>query len=189
MSETKLYHKIYEQKEQLSSLITEHWNLYSGIDTWYFWFNIASVLIPLLVLYFKIDKTRLFEICFFGYTTHILWSYADSALNQSNYLVHPHSLTHLFPVGVNVTAVLFPVTFMLLYQYCMNREKNFYIHAIILSLIFAYGFGGLSDAVNLLKMHKNMNLTYLFLIDIAVVFIALWMTKLFRKFKGMKIKA
>lgn len=78
---------------------------------------------------------------------------------------------------------MLPVAFMLLYQFCTNREKNFYIYTIILSLIFAYVFGSLSVATELLKMSKGMNLTYLFLIDLAVVFLALWATKLFCKMK------
>ncbi len=64
MRENQLYEEIYKQKEQLSHLISNYWNSYSGIDTWFFWFNIASVLVPLIILYFKIDKSRLFEICF-----------------------------------------------------------------------------------------------------------------------------
>ncbi|MFC7062089.1 CBO0543 family protein [Halobacillus seohaensis] len=185
MNETQLSNKIFEQKEQLNSLISKYYELYSGMDTWYLWFNIASILIPLIILYFKIDKKRLFEISFFGYTAHLLWANIDSVLSANNYLVHPHTLTHLTPTGITITAVLFPVTFMLLYQYCTNKEKSFYIYAIIFSLIFAYGFGGFSKAVDLLKMHKGMNLTYLFLIDIAVAFTALWVTKLFRKFKDV----
>ncbi|MFD2924040.1 hypothetical protein [Halobacillus naozhouensis] len=183
MRETQLYEKIYEQKEQLNKLVNNYWDLYSGIDTWFFWFNMASVVIPLIILYFKVDKARLFEICFFGYTVHVLWSNVDNVLSKKNFLVHPHTLFHLFPVGITVTAVLFPVTFLLLYQYCTNREKNFYIYGIIGSLIFAFGFGGLSVAVDLLKMDKGMNLMYLFLIDVAIVFTALWMTKLFLNFK------
>ncbi len=168
-------------------MISNYWNSYSSIDTWFFWFNVASVVVPLLVLYYKIDKSRLFEICFFGYSVHVLWSNVDSILSKNNYLVHPHTLSYLFPVGITVTAVIFPVTFMLIYQYCKNKVKNFYLYSIIGSIVFAYGFGGLSDVVDLLKMHKGMNLTYLFLIDIAVVFTALWMTKLFQKFKDMRV--
>ncbi len=59
------------------------------------------------------------------------------------------------------------------------------MYATIGSIVFAFGFGGFSDVVDLLRMAKGMNLMYLFLIDIAVVFTALWMTKLFQKFKDM----
>jgi hypothetical protein len=179
MNENQLYDKIYEQKDQLLHLVTEQWNANSGINTWYFWFNIASILLPLAFLYFKIDKKRIFELSFFGYSVHVLWSNVDSILYKANLLNHPHPPHYLLPIGITVTAVLLPVTFMLLYQYCSNRGKNFYLYAIIGSLIFAYGFGSISLKVDLLRMHKGMNLHYLFLIDVAVAFIAFWATKLF----------
>ncbi|WP_106498186.1 hypothetical protein [Lentibacillus sp. Marseille-P4043] len=189
MSEEQLYDKIYEQKDQLQKLISEYWHAFSGVDTWYFWFNIASVIIPLLILYFVIDRKRLFEICFFGYTIHVLWINIGSSLSSANYFVYPHSLTYIIPTGVNIAAVLLPITFMLLYQYCMNYKKNFYVVAIIGALVFAYGFGSFSLAVDLLKVNKGMNLTYLFFIDVAVSFIAYWFTKLFLWFRNKKAKA
>lgn len=183
MNEEQLYHKIYEQKGDLHNLISQYWHQFSGIDTWYFWFNLVSVVVPLVVLYFVIDRKRLFEICFYGYTTHVLWSNIGSTLASGNYFVYTHSLTYLIPTGVNVAAILFPITFMLLYQFCTNKGKNFYLYSIIGALIFVYGFAYFCLAVDLLKMHKGMNLTYLFLIDIAVAFIAFWFTKLFIWFK------
>lgn len=186
MNEKELYFKIYETKEQLGNLITEHWNLYSNMGTWYFWFNVAAILLPLIILFFALDKKRFFEVSFYGYSVHILWVYIDSYLTSNNYLNHPHSVSYLLPQAFTVTAVLFPVTFMLLYQYCIKNEKNFYIYSIIGSFIFAFGFGGISLAVELLRMHKGMNLFYIFLIDIAIVFTALGMTNLFKKIKNNK---
>ncbi|QKY70802.1 hypothetical protein [Lentibacillus sp. CBA3610] len=183
MSEQQLYDEILKQKEQLQNLLQEHWELYSSMDTWFFWFNLATIIIPLIILYFLIDRRRLFEICFYGYTAHILWLNTDIVLSNNNYLTHPHSISHILPQGFTITAVLFPVVFMLLYQYCTNNEKNFYLYAIIVSIIFACGAGGISGFVDLLRMHKGMNFFYLTLIDIVIAFIALWATKLFQRIK------
>ncbi|MBP1970645.1 hypothetical protein J2Z83_002781 [Virgibacillus natechei] len=183
MNKRQLYNEIYERREQLDSLYTEFWNSYSGLDTWYFWFLITCIVLPLVFLYFVIDRNRLFEIAFYGYTAHILWLMIDTILTAQNYFVHPHSISHLTPTGISVTAVLFPVTFMLLYQYCTNKGKNFYLYAVMTSIVFAFGYGGISNVVGLLEMHKGMNLAYLFLIDIAIAFIALWATKVFLKIK------
>ncbi|MFD1040059.1 hypothetical protein ACFQ3N_16930 [Virgibacillus byunsanensis] len=186
MTEQELYHRIFELKEQLGNVISEYWNLYSGPDTWYFWFNVATVIIPLIILLLIIDKKRIFEISFFGYTIHVIWANIDNILSMNNYFVYPHSLTHLLPVGVTITAVLLPIVFMLIYQYCTNNDRNYYIYALIGSAIFAYGFGYFSLSVDLLRVHKGMNLTYLFLIDVAVMYIAFWATKLFLKLQPHK---
>ncbi|MFD2629415.1 hypothetical protein [Oceanobacillus kapialis] len=186
MSEEQLYQKIYHVKEQLSELQHHFWNQYSDFETWYFWFNLLSIFLPLLILYVVADRKRLFEISFFGYTAHVLWSNIDSILSSNNYLVHPHSLSYLLPVGFTVTTVVFPVTFMFVYQYCTHRGKNVFIYFTGMSFLFAYGFGGISILLGLLEMHKGMNLFYLFLIDIVVSFLAYGFTRLFIKIKHDK---
>ncbi|ASK63806.1 hypothetical protein CFK37_17400 [Virgibacillus phasianinus] len=184
MNEQELYDEIYETKERLTMLITEHWKLYSNMDTWFFWFDIITVVVPLVVLFFTIDRKRLFEISFFGYSLHIIWTGVDSFLTSHNYFNHPHSISYMLPQGITVTAVLFPVFFMLLYQYCTNNGKNFYLFALIGTFVFAIGFGFFTDLVDLLRMHKGMNLFYLFLIDFVIVLIAFGMTKLFQCIKN-----
>ncbi|SDH02883.1 hypothetical protein SAMN05192534_101374 [Alteribacillus persepolensis] len=185
MEEQILYRHIFNLKETLSAYTQTYWMQYSSIDTWFFWMNVATIVIPLIVLYFYIDKKRLFEVCFFGYTAHVVWSNIDRMLSSYNLLVHPHSLTHvlLIPGGITVTTALFPVTFMLLYQHCTAHNKHFWLYAIAASIVFSYGFGGLSLLTDLLRMHKWMNLTYLLFIDVFVVFISYWATKGFLFFK------
>jgi hypothetical protein len=189
VNEKEILQTIYDLKEKLSDLRVEHWLKYSNWETWYFWFNIMSIIVPLVILYFKLERKRLFEICFFGFIVHVTWSNIDSILSSNNYLIHPHGFTHFFPMGITVTAVVLPVFFMLLYQYCTNKgEKYFYLYTIILSAFFAYGFGYWSKEVELLKMYKGMKLTYLFLIDILVAYIAYWVTKLFIVIKNQTSK-
>lgn len=161
MNEQQLYDDIYKVKEHLNELLNTYWQNYSDMGTWYFWVNLATFIIPLIILYFSIDRKRLFEICFFGYTVHVLWGYIDIALSKENFLVHPHTLFLFIPVGFTMTVSAIPVAYMLVYQYCTNREQNFYVYAVILSLIFAYGLGSISDYLDLFKMHK-WNDAYIF---------------------------
>lgn len=186
MSEEQLYKKIYDVKEHLAKLHRDFWNDYSDFETWYFWFNLLSIFLPLLILYFLLDRKRIFEISFYGFTAHILWANLDNILASQNYLIHPHSLSYLLPVGFSVTTVIFPVTFMLVYQYCTKHNKNILIYFIGASVIFGFGFGGFSVLVGLLEMHKGMNLFYLFLIDIVIAFLAYGFTKLFIMIKHDK---
>lgn len=186
MTEKELYYQIYEKKEQLASLLENHWQLYSNMSTWFFWANLLTFVVPLIILYFLVDRKRIFEISFFGYSIHIIWVTIDGFLTDNNYFNHPHSLSYVLPEGITVTAVLFPVVFMLIYQYCTNNDKNFYIYSIIGAFIFAFGYGSFAVAVEMLRMHEGMNLIYLFIIDAVVVLIAFGMTNLFHKIKNTK---
>ncbi|WP_077326421.1 hypothetical protein [Virgibacillus siamensis] len=183
MNQHDLYMKIFNMKEELGGLIKEHWQLYSNMGTGYFWLNLATVIVPLIAWLFLVDRKRVFEIAFFGFFTHVLWYMIDSFLTSGNYFNHPHSLFYLLPQGISVSAVLFPVVFMLLYQYCTNHKKSFWIYSVIGCFLFAYGYGLLMISIDMVRLHKGMNLLYLSLIDVAVVFIAYVMTLLFLKLR------
>src|SRR5699024_8933709 len=117
-----------------------------------------------------------FEIAFFGFFNHVLWYMVDDFLTSNNYFNHPHSLSYLLPQGITVAAVMFPVFFMLIYQYCTNRKKNFWIYSLIGCFVFTYGYASLILAIDMARFHKGMNLFHLTLIDIAVVYTAYVMT-------------
>src|SRR5699024_7428221 len=137
-----------------------------NINTWYFWIILLSIIISLVILYFAIAKKRIFEISYYDYSVHVLWSKDDDALASHNDFVHSHSLTSFIPSGVNMISFVLPIAFMLLYQYCTNHGKNFYLWAIVLAIVFSFGFTSLESAVGLLRMHNGMSKFYVFLIDI-----------------------
>ncbi|WP_077329750.1 hypothetical protein [Virgibacillus siamensis] len=179
MNKEELYVEIQHLKSELGKLLDQHWHSYSNVDSMYFWINLAVLIIPLIVLYFAADRSRLFEVCFFGYTTHVIWINVDNYLTDQIYLNHVHSLAPFLMQGFTVSAVLFPVTCMLLYQYCTNHDRNFYFYAILWAAVMGFGYNYLSEKLGMIKLHHNMHFFYLFLINIAVSYISLWLTKLF----------
>jgi len=71
-----------------------------------------------------------------------------------------------------------PVGFLLLYQYCTNHNKNFYLYTILLSAIFAFGLASLEQWLGLLELHGGLRKFHLFLIDLIIVFITYGATRL-----------
>ncbi|WP_186445975.1 CBO0543 family protein [Paenibacillus cremeus] len=183
MSKSKDWNQIFEKREELNQLLTSFWNHYSHLGTWQFWSNVIFLISPLIVLYYTVDRKRIFEVLFFGYTVHLLWTYIDIILEELNYLVHPYTLTPKLPLGLSMTASMIPVTYLLLYQYCTNNNRNFYIYSFLLGAVFALGFGGMSEYVGLLMLRKGMNYFYLFLIDFGVSTMGYWVTKLVLKLR------
>lgn len=183
MSEEQLYNKILEVKEQLHNLQRTYWELTTSFDTWRFWFLLGSMIIALIILYFTVDRKRLFELTFFGFTIHVLWANTDQILTSLNYFSYPHSFTYLMTTGFTSTTVVFPVVFILVYQYCLKKGKNFFLYTIVLNLLFAFGMGPLYVYLGFLDMNKGMNYGFLYLIDVVVVFIAFAFTKFFKMMK------
>jgi len=169
---------INEKNNELNSLYSAYWEQYSGFTAWQFWVTFALFVLPLIFVYFKIDKRRLFEIFFFGFSVHMLWAYTDLALGRNGYLNHQYFMTPALPVAANITASLLPVGYLLIYQYCTNRHKNFYLYGFLLSVIFAIGFGSLEKWFGFTEFNKGMNQFYLLLIDIVIFILSYWFTNL-----------
>jgi hypothetical protein len=180
----QFWEQIFNKGEEINSLYSSYWKQYSDFGTWQFWLVFSLLVIPIILLFFTIDRKRIFEIFFFGYTVHMLWSYIDIALGRNGYFVHTSFLTPLLPHATNMTASVLPVGFLLVYQYCTNNKKNFYLLSVILSAVFAFGFASFEEFLGLVEVRKGMNNFYIFLIDIGIVFISNWITKWLLRIKN-----
>ncbi|MBN8203064.1 hypothetical protein [Bacillus sp. NTK034] len=176
MSYSEYWEQIFSQSEKMNGLISSYWREYSGLGTWQFWVVLALMVLPLVIVYLSIDRTRIFEIFFFGYTVHILWTYADSFLERYSYFVHTYFLFPMFPYALNMTASALPVGFLLIYQFCTNHKKSFLIYTILASAVFAFGFATLEEWAGMVHFKKGMNHFYIFLIDISIAYAAYFLT-------------
>ncbi|UFT99774.1 hypothetical protein KO561_02010 [Radiobacillus kanasensis] len=168
--------QITEKNDELYSLISSFWSEYSGLGTWQFWVVLSSFILPLIVLWFIVDRKRIFEVFFFGYTVHLLWSYINLILEQHSYMVHPYSLSPILPYAINLTSSVLPVSFLLIYQYCTKNNKNFYMYILIISAIFSFVLVPLESQIGLLDLNRGFNHVHIFAIDIGITFIAYWAT-------------
>jgi len=182
MSVNQYWKEINIASEKVSSLITSYWYEHSDWGNWQFWVVLLCLLIPLIVLLFKLDRNRTFEILFFGYTVHMVWNYTDLLLIRLGYIDHHYFLMPFFPQALGITAAIIPVSFMLLYQYCMNQEKPFIIWTTMLSAIIAFCFAPLEMLVGFFSIYKGFNIAHLFFIDLTISMIAYGMTKFFVRF-------
>ncbi|WP_079506045.1 hypothetical protein [Mesobacillus jeotgali] len=187
MDYKEYWKQIYRENDELSQLVYSYWKQYSDLGNWQFWLVLAFFLLPLIFLYFVIDRKRIFEIFFFGYTVHILWTYINQALANYNYFIHTYFLSPFFPPALSMTASALPVGFLLLYQYCTKNKKNFYIYVLLLSAVFAFGFATIEEYIGLVEMRKGMNQLYVFFIDVIIAYISYWFTKLILKIKDRGI--
>src|SRR5699024_3537380 len=179
MNEHHLYIEIFKTREELDELIKEYWHMYSNMGTGFFWINLATLIVPLVIWIALVDRERVFEITFFGFFIHVLWNMIGGFLSNSNYFIHPYTISYMLPEGIAATAVLFPVVFMLIYQYCTNHKKNFWLYSAIGCFLFAYGYNLPLIVIDMVRLHKGMTLFYLAMIDIVVIFLSYGITMLF----------
>ena len=75
----------------------DYWQNYSSIDTWQFWANIAFLVVPLVMLFFKLDRKRAFHIGFFGYSCHVISTYIDGYSSRFANWKYPYKIIPLLP--------------------------------------------------------------------------------------------
>jgi hypothetical protein len=93
-----------------------------------------TILLPLVVTFFVIDRKKIFQIAFYGYTFHAMLFYLDIFLTRNNFWNHPYHLIPYVPVSIPVDGVLVPVIFMLAYQFSLNHHKNLYLVVFITAM-------------------------------------------------------
>ncbi|MGX6446325.1 hypothetical protein ACWM35_24305 [Neobacillus sp. K501] len=186
MSSKQSWNEINKLSEKVTSLMNSHWHKYSDWGNWQFWVILLFLLAPLIVLLIKLDRRRTFEILFFGFTVHMLWSYTDLILIRQGYVDHNYFLLPFLPQGLGITASLLPVSFMFIYQYCIKHDKIFLVWASGLSAVIAFIFAPLENVIGLVTIGKGLNVVHLFFIDIAIAMAAYGMTRFFIKFQKTK---
>src|SRR5690625_2724206 len=163
MDYKEYWEQIRNKQNELNSLLNDYWNDYSAIGTWQFWIVLTFLIVPLVILYFAVDRKRIFELFFFGYTVHILWSYTGIIIERYGFFIHTYFLAPVLPFGLTMNASALPVAFLLIYQYCTNKGKNFYLYGLLVTAIFAFGVASIEKSIGLLEFRKGMNQFYILL--------------------------
>lgn len=184
-AQSDFFEEINKMQEEVAKLQEEYWSTYSNIDTWQFWLMIAMLILPLIVLFIAIDKTKLFLILFFAFNIHVWFAYIDSYGVRRAFWEYPYSLTPYFPFSMSLDGALVPVAFMLVYQWTLNKKKNFYLYATGLAAIFSFIFKPFLVSINLFGINKGFNYFYLFLLYCLLFLISIGITNLFIKFKNL----
>ena len=176
------FNHLVEIRRELTTMEIKYWNQYSSYNDWHFWFMVVLFILPLIVLFLFIDRRRMFQLGFFGYGIHILQAYADIATAHLGMWAYPYKLIPLYPISFALDASLIPVTFMLVYQWTLNRKKNFYLYATMPALFFSFIAKPFLVAINITKPGLGGGgwkayLT-LFIIHLIIAYASKWITDL-----------
>jgi hypothetical protein len=175
--------KTMKAQEEVNRGLVEYWLQYSAPNTVNFWINVFMLITPLVVLYFKIDRSRAFHLGFFGFNVHIWSAYFDAVGTRFGYWFYPHQAIPLLPINFGLDTSLIPVSFILLYQWTLNHKKNFYLYALGMCAGFAFVFKPYLSVFHLIYLSKGMNYFLLFLIYVVILVISILITKLFLYFE------
>jgi hypothetical protein len=176
------FHRLVSIQEKYTKEAQEYWSMYSGLDTWQFWVIVLMLVVPLIILYFVIDRKRLFIIGFFGFAVHMLFFYADAIGIRFGLWSYPYQILPFLP-SFSLDGSIIPIAIMLVFQWTLKHDKNFYLYATLLALVFGFGFKPLLTAIGLFQSYKWVNYFYIFLIYLLLYIGAYLLTRLFMKWQ------
>lgn len=182
MSREQLQQEIRNLDIELMELILEHWNQYGHFGTWQFWINVIFFTLPLIVTLILIDKKKIFQIAFYGYTFHVMFVYLDVFLTRFNFWSHPYHMIPFLPVSIPVDGSFVPVIFLLTYQFAINNKKNFYLVTLFTAVVVT-ATAWVWQKLSLLQLHNGMNLFHILLLDVSISILAYWFTNFFLRLK------
>lgn len=176
----EILNEIATKQEKATQTLLEYWELYSHMGTWQFWFIFILLLtLPLIVLYFTIDRRRIFLIGFYGFSINVWFTFADLIGTRLGWWEYPYMLIPFTPSFFSINSAVVPVVFMLFYQWSLNQNKNFYLYSLVASLIFSFGFNPLLVSLDFFRLNKGVNYFHLLLIYIGVFLLSKLITSVF----------
>ena len=172
------FDKIAKSIKEARKDLVDYWMDYSLYTSFEYWMVVALFIAPLIVLFFKIDKNKIFHIGFYGLCVHMLAFYIDTFAREMGFWNHPFPLIPLIP-GFGLDSSIIPVTLMLVYQWTLNHNKNYYIFSGITALIFAFLMTPIFVTMDLHRIYGKTNYLYVFLGYVLVIVCAKFITNVF----------
>jgi hypothetical protein len=119
---------------------------------------------------------------FFGLNIHVWFQYIDTIGVTNGLWNYPYKVVPFLPVSVALDTAIVPVAFILVYQWTIKHDKNFYLYGTGLCMIFGFVFKPIFAALGLFEFYKGMNYFYLFLLYLLIMLISKLLTNLFVHF-------
>ncbi|WP_085522220.1 CBO0543 family protein [Tuberibacillus sp. Marseille-P3662] len=166
----EFFNRLVNLGEKLSDEELHYWKAYSDYDTWQFWVNILMLVVPLIILLCFIDREKIFLLGFYGMNIDAWFTYLNLIGVRCGLWDFPNRLAPIFPF-FSFSASLIPVIYILVYQWTLNHNKNYYIYTFIISAIISFIMMPIFVVTDFFKMFKWVNYAWLF---VFIVIVFLW---------------
>ncbi len=169
---------IIKLQKQLRDLSMNYWREHV-FNTWQWWFNIAILILPVILWWKLVDKKRLLEIIVYGSLVSAFAIYFDTIGETSVLWEYPYLLIPMDYILIDVDYSILPVLYMLAYQY-FHSWKSFIAANTVLSATYSFLAEPLFIQMGLYEIH-DWKFIYSFPIYVAMAITCKWMTNFFMK--------
>lgn len=172
------FDQIVEMGKEGQKALNEYWWEFSLYTSFEYWLMVLFLVAPLILLLLKINKNKLFQILFYGYSIHMPFGYIDLYGRNMGYWNYPFPVIPVLP-GISLDSSLIPIIFIFVYQSSMTSNKKYYLYASITSVILSFVFKPMLVGLGLFKMYGAINYFHLFISYVSVFIFAKVITDFF----------
>lgn len=174
-----LYDNLKDIQHDLRHSWYDYWIEYSNIDTWQFWVLLGFFIVPLILIFLFIDKKRPLLLGFYGYNVHVFFTYIDLFGTSHSYWGYPYKFLPILPSSFSLDVSLVPATYMFMYQWILNKQKNYYLYMVLLSAFLSFIFKPLLVLLNLFDFNRGTTYIHLFMGYLVIGVVARIVTNIF----------
>jgi len=159
--------QIAELETQLTHIKIEHW-LNDDLFTPQWWLLLVILVMPWIIWWKYVDRTRLLQITLLGMFTLILSSYLDAMGSELALWQYNKMLVPLWSRLISVDFSIMPVTYMFIFQY-FRAWRTFAVASIVMALLYSFLAEPLVAWLGIYQLN-SWNHWYSFLIYILLAF-------------------
>jgi len=137
----------------------------------------------IIVIYLFIDRRKALLLGFFGFNIHVWLTKFDEIAVANELWNYPYVLNPFATASFSLDAAFAPVVFMLVYQWTLNHNKNYYLFATGVCLFLSFLWRPFLSILGFFQINQGINYFYLFLGYILVMLISKWITNIFVHFQ------
>jgi hypothetical protein len=172
------FDKIVEMGKEGQKALNQYWWDYALYTSFEYWLMVFFLVAPLVILFLKVNKNKLFQILFYGYSIHMSFGYHDLFGRNMGYWNYPFPVIPALP-GITLDSSLIPITFIFVYQSTLNSNKKYYLYATMTAVFLSFVFKPMLVGLGLFRMYGSINYFHLFLSYLSVLIFAKLTTDLF----------
>lgn len=131
------FDEIVKMGKEGQKALNQYWFDYALYTSFEYWLMVLFLVAPLILLLLKINKNKLFQILFYGYSIHMSFGYHDLFGRNMGYWNYPFPVMPVLP-GISLDSSLIPIIFTFVYQSTLNSNKKYYLYATMTSVILSF---------------------------------------------------
>lgn len=130
------------------------------------------LVLPLIVLYFAIDRKKIFLMGFYGFSINVWLTFINDIGTRLGWWDFDFMVMPYTPSFFSINSSLVPVMYMLVYQWTLNHNKNYYFFSFLTAAFISFVLMPLLATLGFFHIHTGLGYFNVLLVNIGIFLIS-----------------